>query len=157
MVSHFGSFKKKSGRIWLCSFKRGFSLRGRAAQREKRSFSSRFLCSPCFALSSSLSLCPRGASPRGVPQPRAPRAREAQPLLRHPNRCCRWTGCSPCPALPSLEAPLGGKWEEKGKAGLWLPVKNESAERQRQAGREGCCMLAEAPRASGCQSERLAG
>lgn len=126
MLSHFGSFKKKSGRIWLCSFKRGFSLRGRAAERQKRFFSKQFL-SPCFALSLSPSLCPQPGHLPGRPTPWSPRAREAQPLLRETQTPGPADGpaAPACPALPSLKAQLGGKWEEKGKAGMWLPEASE--------------------------------
>lgn len=40
MVSHFGSWKKKWGRIWLCFIKQGFAHWSGLAEREQHLFTS---------------------------------------------------------------------------------------------------------------------
>lgn len=92
MVSHFGSFKKKLVRIWLCSFKQGVSHWSRLAEREKHLFTSQLFWPPSFlAVFCSLFVAPKApcpgtlarVSPGGVPKLWSPWAKELQPFIRN--------------------------------------------------------------------------
>lgn len=147
MVSHFGSFKKKSVRLGCVLLNRGFHT-GADLRKEKSIYSPVSSCGRLLSLLRfALSLSPRSVVPGplsqgiswGVPELWSPWAKELPPFMRN-NKALgvlpkdqllplflSYSGQSCLPGEPLSRREGTARWEmgRKGKPRMWLTEANK--------------------------------